>query len=369
MPRCALLTPAGRGAIATIGVRGSDAHTIVARCFEPISKKPLAARQPGDIVVGLFSTASACREELVVGVHSCDHVEIHSHGGLAATSAILEALSREGCHVQTPAQWAADAEPDSIRAAALLALSQATTARTTGYLLDQYHGALTTAFRQIEGAQASGDDQSAVQALQTLLRRADFGLHLTQAWSIVLAGQPNSGKSSLMNAITGYQRSIVFDQPGTTRDVLLASTAIDGWPVELRDMAGLRATSETLEAAGVARAWSEIASADLVIFVSDNTAPWNGVLYEQVLAAAKQLNTPRLIIAHNKSDLAAVPADGRPPGHAVSAIRGDGVESLCQTAMHALIPEIPPRGIPIPFTSEQIKALEIMVKPDRSETP
>ena len=72
----------------------------------------------------------------------------------------------------------------------------------------------------------------------------------------MLAGRPNVGKSSLTNALLGYTRSIVFDQPGTTRDVVTATTAIDGWPIEFSDTAGLREGSEPLEAAGIERAAS-----------------------------------------------------------------------------------------------------------------
>jgi tRNA modification GTPase len=86
---------------------------------------------------------------------------------------------------------------------------------------------------------------------------------------VVIAGPPNVGKSSLINALLGYQRAIVFDQPGTTRDVLTATTAIDGWPVELADTAGIREGDDAIETEGVARALAEIRAADLVVEVWD----------------------------------------------------------------------------------------------------
>src|SRR6185503_7750192 len=107
-----------------------------------------------------------------------------------------------------------------------------------------------------------------------LLALAEVGLHLTTPWRVVFAGPPNVGKSSLVNALLGYPRAIVYDQPGTTRDVLTASTAFDGWPFELRDTAGLRdgISLDSVEVEGVARARAQIATADLVVFVHDRSA-------------------------------------------------------------------------------------------------
>lgn len=362
---CARLTPAGRGAIATVAVRGPEAKGVVGRVFRPLSYSTLDSRQTGEIVVGVFSSGAASGEELVVSVVAPDEVEIHCHGGLAATSSIVEALKREGCQVQSPAEWVTSVAADPFRASARLALCQATTARTAAYLLDQYHGILSETFDQIQRLKASGDEQAAERVIHELLRWADFGQHLTQPWRVVLAGEPNSGKSSLMNAIMGYQRSIVFDQPGTTRDVLLATTAIEGWPVELRDMAGLRVAGDAIESAGVERAWQEIAAADLVLFISDATAPWDAALYEQVLAASQR----HLLVIHNKCDLPSASAEDRLGGHLVSAVRGDGIEALCRATIHALIPEVPSRGSPIPFTTDQVSALKTFLTLGRSETP
>lgn len=368
MTVCCQLTPAGRGAIATIAVRGPQASAIVASVFQPLSNAPLTTYQPGQIVVGIFSSGASRGEELVVGLVAPDEIEIHCHGGLAATTAICDALQREGCEVITPAEWVNSAASDPFRAAARMALSQATTARTAAHLLDQFHGALSDAVSQIQRLKAAGDAVAAENAIRKLLHWADFGLHLTKPWRIVLAGQPNSGKSSLMNAIMGYQRSIVFDLPGTTRDVLLATTAIDGWPVELRDMAGLRAAADSLEAAGIERAWHEVATADLVLFVSDITARWDAALCQQVISMHPG-GAPRVLIVHNKCDLAEAHGVDLPTGQRVSAARGDGIEALCRAAMQVLIPEVPPRASPIPFTDEQVTTLRALLTRGQSETP
>src|SRR5690606_26525433 len=90
---------------------------------------------------------------------------------------------------------------------------------------------------------------------------------------VVLFGRPNVGKSSLMNRLAGFERAIVLDVPGTTRDLVTTEIALDGWPIRLTDTAGLRDRADELELSGIERARSRIASADLRILVLDRAAP------------------------------------------------------------------------------------------------
>jgi len=91
--------------------------------------------------------------------------------------------------------------------------------------------------------------------------------------------------------------------------------------------------------------------ADLVVFVADVTADWDDELW-------RCLSNRPALLAHNKCDLAAVPADGRPLGIETSAITGVGIQELCEAIAHRLVPAIPPPGSPVPFTSEHIAALK-----------
>jgi tRNA modification GTPase len=183
-----------------------------------------------------------------------------------------------------------------------------------------------------------------------LLARADLGLHLAGAWRVVLAGEPNVGKSSLINALVGYRRAIVYRTAGTTRDLLTATTAVDGWPVELADTAGLRATEDPLERAGVRLAEGAMAGADLVLQVVDARQP------PAAWPARSAADGPPLLLVANKIDLVA--ADW--PGQAalpISALTGAGIDRLLAAIGERLVPAPPPAGAAVPFTGRQVAAL------------
>src|SRR6476660_1883644 len=215
-PRCAVLTPSGRGAIATVAVRGPGALAAVSRRFRPARQQRLQDFGIGRAVFGRLEISSQAAEESVVGLVGPDEVEIHCHGGAAVVAAICEALVQEGCALVTPVQWAHEIEADPIAAEALLALAKAPTERSAAILLNQYHGALRNDLETIDRLLDQRETAAAAEAIEKLLARAERGLHLTQPWRVVLCGAPNVGKSSLVNAILGYQRSIVWQEPGTT---------------------------------------------------------------------------------------------------------------------------------------------------------
>ena len=134
---------------------------------------------------------------------------------------------------------------------------------------------------------------------------------------MVLAGPPNSGKSSLLNALLGERRAIVSDAAGTTRDSIEEGMSIGGWPVRLVDTAGLRATSDAIEAEGVERAEALIAGADIVL--------------------ALDCDRPGAIRLHAKCDLG--PGDGLP----VSSLTGEGLPEL-RAAIAARQEQLAARG-------------------------
>jgi tRNA modification GTPase len=188
--------------------------------------------------------------------------------------------------------------------------------------------------------------------LDTLLDRARVGLHLVKPWHVVLAGPPNVGKSSLVNALLGYGRAIVDHQPGTTRDVVTAVTALDGWPLQLADTAGLRVSADLVEAAGVQQAQERMARADLVLLVFDASAPWTSV--EQTLVES----FPAACLVHNKADLGTHPGSSRPPGVWTSTLTPGGIKPVLQEIERALGGPSIPAGAAVPFTADQLAALQ-----------
>ena len=249
--------------------RRAGAIDIVQLHFRAHSGRPLASYTSDQIVVGRFGGEQG--EEVVLRRCGDDAVELHCHGGRAAVAMIEETLVSAGCRAWHGRRIRTQCD-DPIAAAALTALADARTERTAAILLDQYHGALGRAMEEIRGDFDRGDAASARRRRDTLLARVKLGEHLTRPWSVVLAGRPNVGKSSLMNAWRANGRAIVHHTPGTTCDAVASSaTAIYGWPVELCDTAGLRRRVLTpLDGPASKGCESGWPGADLVVWWADH---------------------------------------------------------------------------------------------------
>jgi len=363
-PKVVRLSALGRGAVATLLVTGPEALAAVDRLFRARSGRRLAESPTDRIVVGHFGDQQDAGEEIVARRVSDCEVLLHCHGGTAAVARIESLLAGQGTVVIDWPTWAAGAHDDPLQAEALIALAEATTERSAAILLDQYQGALRGALDKIKSALDAGDRDTAAEQLDGLLARADFGLHLTEPWRVVLAGPRNSGKSSLVNALLGYARAIVQATPGTTRDVLTARAAVDGWPVQLVDTAGLGQGAHPVEQEGIRRAQEQLATADLLLLVFDRSQPFikqDGALLEGATAGlsssgTRQSHRDRLLMVHNKSDLPSSPGD-RPEGIPTSALTGEGVPELLRWIADRLAPDPPAPGQAVPWTLRQIAHL------------
>ena len=351
-----LLTPPGRSALAVVGVRGPAAMAAVAASFTPRGSRPLAERMDRSVIFGRWSGSGG--EELVVVRRADDDLEVHCHGGSAAAAAILSDLVASGCHHATQATWEAAAtkpcgdntagERQRIAAEARLALARARGPQATRILAHQLSGSLADAWDQLLAAAPTERPLLA----NRLLTWQHLGLRLAEPWRVVVSGPPNAGKSSLVNALAGFARSIVSATPGTTRDVLETRLVLEGWDVVLIDTAGLRSnTEDVIEQAGIASALAAAAEADLVLTVSACDQPAGPP------ASAPPAAPPHLTVV-TKSDL--LPAAATPPPNALltSTRTGAGIEDLAQTIIHTLIPEVPTLGAAIPFTQRQIHLLQ-----------
>ena len=180
--------------------------------------------------------------------------------------------------------------------------------------------------------------EAAMHALAALQAAGRQGRLLTEGMTVVIAGRPNAGKSSLLNRLAGHEAAIVTAIPGTTRDLLRERIVVDGMPLQVLDTAGLRAAGDVIEAEGIRRARGAMARADRVLFVIDAAADPLGAAYLE----ERSLLPPdvAVTVVFNKIDLAGHGSDagqlppvttaapGSPPVIRVSALSGEGFDAL-----------------------------------------
>ncbi len=358
--RVALLTPVGRGALAVVGAAGPGVEQLVARLFSPRGG-PLEGRTDGAIVFGCWTGGpDGPGEELVVIRRGAHDFEIHCHGGLAASEAVIASLVRLGAVRQAWPQWLRAGGMAEIEVEAREALATAGGPKAARILSRQLAGALQAELVRVEGLVAGGRVPEARAALDRLVRASRVGLQHARPWRIVLAGSVNAGKSSLVNALAGHARSIVSPEPGTTRDLLETRVVLDGWEVDLVDTAGLRDAGAAgvgmsgVERAGIARAIAAREGADLVLRV---------VAAGEPVACDAAAQPDRELLVRSKADLAGVhAADAASEGVWTSAVTGEGIAALAAEIVRRLVPE--EAGEPdllagaVPFTERQVALVE-----------
>ena len=368
-PICCLLTNSGRGAVAVVGIAGQvdQIPTIVSQLFSPIGSRSFQTLIDQSDQVIFYGQWKSTAEDLVVAKTNFGF-EVHCHGGDAASAAIIDDLNQNGCEAVTQQTWR-EFHADRWQAETEAAVCAATTSRTAKMLLQVLQNQ-TSVLSKLSDQIQSNQVPSAITGIEQSLAWAEFGLNLTRPRSIVLCGHPNVGKSSLINALAGFQRAIVNPQAGTTRDVLSQSTAIDGWPVDLKDTAGLRISQDQVEAMGIEKAKQKIARSQircLVCSCEDFCGDQSNI--DQALAANEKLLkqlAPQLII-FNKSDLVPdfeipVSLDFTGPTLAVSAIDEASVQPLVTCIADMLAPKLPLEDDWYPVSDWQIDRLQLTLQ-------
>ncbi len=339
-PTAACWTPSGRGAIAVIRVDNAPVTWWVAAepVFQSNRGDPWDALPIDRLIYGRWGWTTP--EEVVVCRLTETDFEVHCHGGDAAVARILTDLATLGITTVTAEEQQA-ARVGVMQAELDAAVTKALTLRTADRLLQQSGTRWPAAVQRLATLQRT----AAIEQIDEWLSWSNFAQHLIEPWNVVLTGRPNVGKSSLINVLLGYQRAIVTPQPGTTRDVITALTAFDGWPVRLSDTAGLRTTTDELEAAGIARARQHLMEADAVLVLLDvHQAP---VMEDLALIAAH----PQALVVAHKADLPDVWNEKMPPQAIhVSSVTGAGLPELQAALVEKLIPHVPSAETALPVT-------------------
>jgi len=354
--RVALLSPPGRGALGVVGVAGPGAVALVASLFAAHGKKPLAIRPDGALCVGYWvgcqadADSARATEEVVVVRRSQTSLEVHCHGGLAASEAVIQSMeSRGGVRLPWP-EWLAGGhmpvcEPGNetlqtsptirtrtdteswIEIEAREALCRAGGPKAARIASRQLAGAMERELERLGSLVKARDAVAADRLVDRLRRAARIGLRLGRPWRVVVAGTVNAGKSSLVNAMAGYARSLVSAEPGTTRDVLETRLVLDGWEIDLIDTAGLREDAAgEVERAGIDRAVAAVAAADLVLRISESGAGFS-------------LPSRGELLVFSKCDLAPAGFAAPPQAIRTSTVTGRGIEELATAIVRHLVPE------------------------------
>lgn len=358
------LTADGRGAIAVVGVHGHSAHEAVLKCFSPATEVRQLPLSVNRIRFGHWKSS----ESVVVVPTGENEIEVHCHGGRAAVESILDDLKKVGVQRVDGTQYlTARGMPAEVVAMREL-LCHTNTARTAGIALDQARGRMRDWAIAMQSNPSANDFPTLRAHIADVLAFEAIGKHLVTPWQVVIAGPPNVGKSSLINALLGYQRSITFDQPGTTRDVISADTAFDGWPIRISDTAGVRCAEDEIEATGVQLASKVLESADIVLLVLDATEG----IHETHHSILARTQSP-VVAVYNKVDL--LPADAKSDDDLfgndqqfqlkhrfaaqvmVSALTSVGIEQLVQCCVQELVPNLPGPEMPVPVTELQREVL------------
>jgi tRNA modification GTPase len=328
-------------AVAVIRISGPAAHAAAARIAGSLPEPRAAAvRQLKDPASGaLLDEALVLRFDAPLSATGEDIMEFQCHGGRAVVDAVLAALAAcDGLRAAEPGEFTRRAfengRIDLTEAEGLADLIEAETESQRKAALAMAEGGLK---KQIAGWQErllalSAEAERAIDydeedhgADPALARDAAELEKALRAWlerprvealkdgvRVVVAGPPNAGKSSLINAIAGQERAIVTDVPGTTRDHIEVPLSLAGMPILLTDTAGLRATDDRVEAIGVARAQALVEGADVLVWLGD---------------AGEAPQHPRLIQLHPKADLGGHAPAGSLP---VSSVTGAGIGALLE---------------------------------------
>ncbi len=354
----AVATPPGRGGIAIVRVSGALVGNIASALFGNIPMARTAtfvhvrddAEQPLDDGLALYFPAP----------HSFtgeDVLELHGHGGPVIADMVLERVLQLGARQAEPGEFSQRAflndKMDLAQAEALADLIDSGSKQAARAALRSLRGEFSERVNELsqeivrlrtfveaaidfpeEELDVLADEKIVVQLdgiakqLAEIRQRAQQGCLLRDGMTVVIAGKPNAGKSSLLNRLAGYDAAIVTHIPGTTRDVVRERITVDGLPLHVLDTAGLTDATDVVEKEGVRRARDAIASADRILLVVDTV----DTAEDTADNAAAEFGDMPVTVIRNKIDLSGEPAgienESMPPVIRISAKTGAGLDEL-----------------------------------------
>ena len=377
----AVSTSLSVSAIGIIRLTGDGCAAVAGKVFTLYNKQPLAGAPDRKLILGALQDKTGrvidqCMAVYSRGPHSYtgeDTVEFHCHGSPAVLTAGLEALYAAGARPAKRGEFTKRAflngKLDLTQAEAVIDLIEAETAdaaanaagQVSGVLqkklqpvyndltdlCSHFHAVLDYPDEDIEDFGLSNYEsmlKADAKTLHALLQTYGQGKILRQGVSAAIVGKPNVGKSSLLNALAGYERVIVTEIAGTTRDTVEETVMIGSTRVRLIDTAGIRDTDDQIEAMGVERSKQAVEKADLVIFVCDGSQPLTKEDRAIIALCADHENAVALI---NKADLGSVVAPSDLPFMnilEVCANTGDGLDKLADVVDYLFAGETPCDG-------------------------
>lgn len=373
----AISTAPGVGGIGIIRVSGMDAIQIVDEVFKGASKKTLQESPSHTIHYGhIVNKEGKVIDEVLVMLMKApktftreDVVEINCHGGPVPLEAVLMEVIRKGARLADSGEFTKRAflngRIDLAQVEAIMDIIEAKTEVSLSQAVNQLEGKLSKQIKEYqdtliqiiarievsidypeydEDEPLANDFVNEIEALngqlKKLLATADTGKMIREGIKTAIVGQPNVGKSSLLNALLEENKAIVTDIPGTTRDVVEAYLNIDGMPFVLLDTAGIRETEDIVEKIGVERSKESIEKADLVLMLIDSSR----ALDEEELNIINELTNKTVIFVLNKIDLHSVITQeileqytkGQPIIQ-ISAMKQNGLDTLRQAMKQFIV--------------------------------